>query len=64
MPVVRYVADGLALVSIPMSWTSLRSVDDFEHASSGRCFFRVDDLVALRELVDSLLGVDGRCDQK
>ena len=55
---LRYVSEGPAgaiLISVPVSWTSLRHVDDFERVSSGRCLFRPDDLVALREVVDSML---------
>ena len=64
---VRYVADGPAcpvLISIPVSWTSLRRVDDFERVASGRSLFRADDLVALREMVDSLLAPVGARNHK
>ena len=64
IPMVRYVAAGPSLVSIPVSWTSLRRVDDFERVSSGRCVFRADDLVALGELVDSLLAAPKDRNQK
>ena len=50
---VRYVADSQTLTSIPISWTNLRVVDDFERISSGRSYFRADDLLELCELVDS-----------
>ena len=56
--IVRYYADGPGgadLFSVPVSWTSLRRVDDFERVASGRSPFRADDLAALREAVDSLL---------
>ena len=55
--IVRYFADGSGgptLVSVPVSWTSLRQVDDFERVASGRCLFRGDDLIVLRAIVDSL----------
>ncbi len=64
---VRYFADGPAgatLVSVPVSWTSLRRIDDFERVASGRSLFRADDLVALREVVDSLLGPAVERDQE
>ena len=65
--IVRYFADGPAsatLVSVPVSWTSLRQVDDFERVASGRCLLRGDDLIVLRELVDSLLAPPVDRDQK
>ncbi len=64
---VRYVADGpvhSGLISIPVSWTSLRRVDDFEPVASGRSLLRTDDLVALREVVDSVLAPTEGRDQK
>ena len=61
---VRYVADSQTLVSIPISWTNLRVVDDFERISSGRSYFRADDLAELRELVDSRSDSGRRRDQK
>ena len=64
---VRHFMDGPAgpvLVSVPVSWTSLRRVDDFERVASGRSMFRADDLAALREIVDSLLGQTAKRDQK
>ena len=65
--IVRYFADGptsATLVSAPVSWTSLRRVDDFERVASGRSLFRAEDLVALREVVDSLLAPAVERDQK
>ena len=64
---VRYFAGSptdATLVSVPVSWTSLRQVDDFERVASGRCLFRGDDLIVLRELVDALLVPSGERDQK
>lgn len=55
---------GPVLVSVPVSWTSLRRVDDFERVASGRSLFRSDDLAALREMVDSLLEASRGGDQK
>ena len=65
--IVRYFVDrpdGAVLASIPVSWTSLRRVDDFERVASGRCLFRGDDLLVLRELVDAILAPSGERDQK
>ena len=65
--IVRYFADGpsgATLVSVPVSWTSLGQVDDFERVASGHCLFRGDDLVVLRELVDALLAPAAERDQK
>ena len=65
--IVRYFADGptgATLVSVPVSWTSLGQADDFERVASGRCLFRGDDLIVLRELVDALLAPAVERDQK
>ena len=64
---VRHFVDGPGgpvLVSVPVSWTSLRRVDDFERVASGRSLFRADDLAALREIVDSLRSQARECDQE
>lgn len=64
---VRHLVDGPGgpvLVSVPISWTSLRVVDDFERVASGRSLFRADDLAALCEIVDSLRSRAGDRDQK
>ena len=64
---VRHFVDGPAgpvLASVPVSWTSLRRVDDFERVASGRSLFRADDLAALREIVDSLRSQARECDQE
>ena len=39
---------------MPLGWTSLRPPDPFVEASAGRSAFRVRDLLALCDLVDSL----------
>ncbi|MCY4674586.1 MAG: DUF5372 family protein [Bacteroidetes bacterium] len=52
---VRCIVDQDTLRCLPRAWTDLRIVDDFERVSSGRAFFRLDDLVALRAFVDVLL---------
>ncbi|MCY4467380.1 MAG: hypothetical protein OXC08_01560 [Thiotrichales bacterium] len=64
---VRHFVDGPGgpvLVSVPVSWTSLRRVDDFERVAAGGSMFRPDDLAALREIVDSLLEQGEKCNQK
>ena len=65
--IVRYFVDrpaGAVLASIPISWTSLRRVDDFERVASGRSLLRSDDLIELREVVDSMLAPAIGRDQK
>ena len=52
---VRCIVDEDTLRCLPRAWTGLRIVDDFERASAGRVFFRLDDLAALRSLVDVLM---------
>ena len=55
---VHYFADspaGPSLIGIPISWTSLWRPDHFERVAAGRSLFRAEDLVELREAVDSLL---------
>ncbi|MCY3597256.1 MAG: DUF5372 family protein [Rhodospirillales bacterium] len=67
VPLVRHRVEGPAgpvFVSVPVSWTSLRHIDDFERVSSGRSLLRPDDLEALRELVDCLLDAAGDRNQK
>ena len=53
---IRCIVDEYTLRCLPRAWTNLREVDDFERVSAGRAFFRPDDLVALRSLLDVLLG--------
>jgi hypothetical protein len=47
-----YDAQG-QLRSILTSWTSLHELDSFMAASSGRSWFRVDDLLQLSALTSS-----------
>lgn len=42
------------LRSLPASWTSVVGVDPFVAVSAGRALFRVEDLLALRRLVQRL----------
>ena len=52
---VRCIVDEDTLRCLPRAWTNLRVIDDFERASAGRALFRMDDLLALRALVDTLM---------
>jgi hypothetical protein len=47
------------LKSFPASVTDVVPVDAFTHISAGRSAFRVDDLLALRELLDQQAGAQG-----
>jgi hypothetical protein len=40
--------------SLPTSWTDAAAVDPFVVVAAGRAAFRVEDLVALADLVDGL----------
>ncbi len=55
MPLVRYWSSAQTIDNVPLSWTNFREADDFERVSDGRSLFRPDDLLALVELVDTLL---------
>ena len=64
VPLVCYITDAAMLVSIPVSWTSLRSVDDLERVSGGRSLWRIDDLVGLRGIIDAHLESSATHDQE
>jgi hypothetical protein len=49
-----YDANG-RLRSMLASWTDVAQGDLFTQASAGRSWFRVDDLLRLRVLIDELL---------
>ena len=53
-----YDTDG-TLKSFPARVTDVVPVDAFTHISAGRSAFRVDDLLALRELLDRRAGGRG-----
>ena len=55
MQLVRCIVGEATIRCLPRAWTDLRVIDDFERVSAGRALFRMDDLVALRALVDVLL---------
>jgi len=56
--VFYYDPDG-RLKSFPVNITDLFSIDAFTRVSSGRSAFRVEDLLALRELLDRRGGPAG-----
>jgi len=51
-------ADG-RLRSMLASWTSVAEQDEFAQGAAGRSWFRIDDLLRLRAVLDEL-GVPGR----
>src|SRR4030042_6952713 len=51
---VTFIDNEGELVSIPVCWTSLNEEDPYVKMSSGRSFFRVEDLVKLRYLIDAI----------
>ena len=46
--------DDGRLTSIPAPWTSLGAVDPFVWLAAGRAYFRVEDLIAVADLVEAL----------
>lgn len=42
------------VVSLPAAWTDVDPVDPFVMMAAGRCPFRVDDLLAVADLIDAL----------
>ena len=53
--VVRCIIDDEEIRALPVTWTDLREADEFERASAGHCWFRHDDLEALRAQIDALM---------
>ena len=50
-----YVYDGQGeLISLPAQWTDVVAEDPFVVIAAGRCPFRLEDLVAVADLVDRL----------
>jgi hypothetical protein len=49
-----FVFDDNQLVSIPAGFTDLEPPDPFVAISAGRSMFRVDDLLALADLLENL----------
>ena len=52
---VNYFDHDGKLRSMLVSWTNIANTDFFLEASKGRSWFRVDDLLNLSELLQSLL---------
>jgi hypothetical protein len=46
--------DDGRLTSIPALWTSLGAVDPFVWLAAGRAYFRVEDLIAVADLVEAV----------
>lgn len=42
------------VTSLPAAWTDIDPVDPFVVVAAGRCPFRVEDLVAVADLIDVL----------
>ena len=51
---VMYFNQDGKLRSMPTSWTSVSDVNGFLEAATGRSWFRVDDLLELAELLQTL----------
>ena len=51
---VMYFTRAGRLRSMPTSWTSVAEADAFLEASAGRSWFRVDELLQLASLLDTL----------
>jgi hypothetical protein len=51
---VDYLDEQGRLRMIPASWTSLAAPDPFVVVSSGRSWFRVEDLLALSRLIEAI----------
>ncbi|KRB83515.1 hypothetical protein ASE07_23700 [Noviherbaspirillum sp. Root189] len=52
---VMYQDANERLTSMLVSWTDVQEPDLFMQASAGRSWFRIDDLLLLRVLIDELL---------
>lgn len=51
---VFFFDDGATLKSLPRGWTDHAQPDVFVALAAGRCPFRLEDLLALAELIDGL----------
>jgi hypothetical protein len=58
---VLFEDDGGRVRSLPTAWTSVASPDPFVTVSAGRSFFRIQDLLALVELIGRLAVPASRC---
>jgi hypothetical protein len=51
---VFFFGDDGALKSLPLSWTDVAEPDVFVVMAAGRSAFRVEDLLALAEVIDGI----------
>ena len=51
---VSFVDEKGEVASLPAAWTDIDPVDPFVAMAAGRCPFRVDDLLAVADLIDAL----------
>jgi hypothetical protein len=51
---VFFLLDDGTLTSVPAAWTDVAEPDAFVAVAAGRSPFRVEDLLALAELIDGL----------
>jgi len=56
---VSFYDDEGVLRSVPARWTDLVSADPFVAIAAGRCPFRLEDLLALAELLGRLRSREG-----
>lgn len=56
---VFFMLDDGTLTSVPSAWTDVVQPDVFVTVAAGRSPFRVDDLLALAELIEGLRPVAG-----
>jgi hypothetical protein len=57
---VFFLLEDGTLTSVPTGWTDRAEPDVFATVAAGRSPFRVEDLLALAELVETLRPVTGR----
>jgi hypothetical protein len=51
---VSFLDENGEVASLPAAWTDIDPVDPFVVVAAGRCPFRVEDLVAVADLIDVL----------
>ena len=56
---VYFFDGGATLKSLPRGWTDLAEPDVFVALAAGRCPFRLEDLLALAQLIERLRCGDG-----
>ena len=59
---VYFHDDGGNLCSVPARWTSLFPVDPFVIVAAGRSPFRLEDLLELSRLLETVSGADETCE--